>query len=469
MKQSDTEPQSADFRQTPVYQAAVTFLNERIDYERITKMPYSGKKLNLQRMLRLLDLLDNPHDQTPLIHIAGTKGKGSTSAFICAAVHAHGRTSGSYTSPHLVHVEERFHVNGQPCAPELLVHLVEQVRPAVTRLDALNAELRPTYFEIVTAMAFLFFVHHQVDLAAVEVGLGGRLDSTNVCTPLVSVITSISLDHTQQLGATTDLIAAEKAGIIKPDIPVVSGVVAPTPRDVIRRVALQRSAPLYERDRDFRYASYRPSPLDSLSQVSMERQVNGEWRNVAQDLSLGCRGEHQAANASVAYQALTLLPDAYRPDQAAIRTGFANAKANARTEVVCREPLVIVDTAHNAASAESLVATLNEFSVQGQRRLVIATTRGKDVLTMLRIWVPYFDTVICTRYQENPRGHSVDALVQMARQTKLETQANAEVLACQHPLEAWRLAQEISRPQDLVCIAGSFFLAAELRNRLLAS
>jgi len=459
------EPIPQDFRKTPEYQATSDFLLGRINYERVPKMPYSNRDMNLDRMRRLLELLGDPHTSLNIIHIAGTKGKGSTAGFISAALQAGGLRCGSYTSPHLQHIEERFRLNGQSCDPQTLVALVKEIEPAVQQLDQEHIEDPVTYFEIATALAFMFFVREKVDVVALEVGLGGRLDSTNVCQPLVSVITSISLDHTKQLGDTLALIAAEKAGIIKDKVPVVSGVVDEKPKMVIEKIAAQREAPMVRREVDFRCTNYRLHREKMQSAFDIEVRRDEEWKPSLSDLRIGCLGEHQAANASVAWAALNQLPQEIRPTEDAIRKGFATVQCDARIEIVAKDPWVVIDAAHNVASTEALVKTLSEIDCE-RRWLILGTTRGKDVPGMLEHLIPHFDHIVCTRYESNPRGHSVESLAEMIEQQtpKLPPTQRPEQVACYpKPLDAWQAVEQASKPTDLICIAGSFFLAAELR------
>ena len=468
MTQTEPDLKEDVYRKTAEYRDAEAFLVGRIDYERVTKMPYSRRKLNLRRMSRFLDLLDNPHDQIDIIHVAGTKGKGSTVAFLTAALKAQGLRCGSYTSPHLHQVEERFRLQGQPCRPQDFVKLIRQVRPVVEQLDAEGPDYQVTYFEIATALGFLYFVYEQADVAIVEVGLGGRLDSTNVCMPLVSVITSISLDHTKQLGSTAARIAAEKGGIIKPRVPVVSGVISPEPRDVIRNIAQHRNAKLVERDRDFRFSNYVAGSWDEPSSVTFEQFIDGDWQTAISEVQLGCHGQHQAANACVAWAALSLLSGKLRPHHVALRRGFESARCEGRIEVLGRNPLVIIDAAHNAASAKALAETLTESPTRGARWLILATTRGKDVRGILEHLLPQFDHVICTRYEKNPRSHAVDQLLTMVNEVVQACSLSIRVTRRDRPIEAWKFTQASARPDDCICITGSFFIAAELREILTA-
>ena len=240
------------------YDTAIQFLHGRINYEWTPASRSHSRSLNLDRMRALLELLGNPHERLSVIHVAGTKGKGSTATMISSVLTAAGYRAGLYTSPHLERLEERFVVDGQPATADELVELTSAVFPAIAALDGDThpsdpAATAPTFFEATTAMAFLHFLRRAVDIAVVEVGLGGRLDSTNVCRPLLSVITSISFDHTRQLGNDLASIAYEKAGIIKCGVPVVSGVVPSDPARVIEQVAEQRRCRIYRLGKEFSY------------------------------------------------------------------------------------------------------------------------------------------------------------------------------------------------------------------------
>ncbi len=444
------------------------FLLDRINYERAQSMPCSEEAFKLDRMRELLNRLGNPQQGMPIIHIAGTKGKGSTSAMLAAMLSAAGFRTGLFTSPHLTHIEERITLDAKPCAALELTALLEQIRPVVETMDRAAAEKKPseygpTYFEIITAAALLYFAQHRADMAVLEVGLGGRLDSTNVCTPVVSLITSISFDHMKQLGTTLAAIAAEKAGIIKPGVPVISGVTNDEPREVIRTIAEQKGCRLIEQGIDFDFA-YRPplhleqadaparidfrhlqrdtekmkekgeeaialemhiaSPRICHPERSEGSAVNAEEilryaqddKNTAYDnLAIGLLGRHQAANAAMALATIEQLRHlGWKIPEAAIRRGLAEVKWPARVEVVARRPAVVLDAAHNAASIGALVETLTEsFSVE-KRWLVFATTQEKDLRGMLSQLLVSFDHIIFTRYQNNPRGVPPEQLQTLA-------------------------------------------------------
>ncbi len=444
-------------------QAAVDFLHGRIDYERVLAVPYRTREFKLDRMRRLLSLVGNPQRGLNIVHVAGTKGKGSTAEFLSRVLMSAGFKVGLFTSPHLNRIEERLAVDGRPCTAEELVELVDRLRPAVAAMDrdaALELEKTgddgdggPTYFELATAMGLLHFADREVDLAVLEVGLGGRLDSTNVCAPIVAVITSISLDHTRQLGDTLGQIAREKAGIIKPGVPLISGVTAPQPRDVIGQVCREQNAPLVELGRDFDF------------QYHAEREPHGcrmdfHGRSCrCEGLRLGLLGRHQASNAAVALAVVEQLRrlDWKIPD-AATREGLAAARCPGRVEVLARRPLVVVDTAHNRASIEALMETLDESFAARRRLLIFATTQEKDIDGMFAAIRGRFDRVLFTRYQDNPRGVCPREL---CRRWAASGGRAADVY--EQPHAAWQTARGWASPHDMICVAGSFYIVSELR------
>ncbi|HEX5442692.1 MAG TPA: folylpolyglutamate synthase/dihydrofolate synthase family protein [Pirellulales bacterium] len=445
---------------TEAYQASLAFLLGRIDYERALNVPYGEGAFRLERMRRLLALLGDPHTGLPIVHVAGTKGKGSTSAMIAAALSAAGYRTGLYTSPHLERLEERFTVDGRLCGENEFVSLVDELRLAVAEMEqGSDPDHLPTYFELTTAAALLHFRRRQVDAAVVEVGMGGRLDSTNVCLPRVAVITSISFDHTKQLGNTLAAIAREKAGIIKPGVPVVSGVTAEEPAREIESISSFRGAELIRLGREFDFV-YRPptanaeclgGSIDYFCRVGRARERRG--------VELGLLGRHQGANAAVCLAVLDeLRRQGWSLPDAAVRRALAEVRWPARVEVVDRRPTVVLDAAHNVASVAALAETLRENFTARRRILVFATTQDKDAAGMLRLLLTDFDHVILTRYENNPRGLDAGELAALAARL-----TDAPVQRCASPAEAWRAVQALAEEDDLVCITGSFFIAAEMR------
>jgi len=448
---------------------ALAFLYGRIDYERTPPAGYSSRDFKLDRMQRLLARLGTPYENLPAVHVAGTKGKGSTAVMVGAILSRAGYRTGVFSSPHLDRVEERIAVDGQPCTPEELLGLVERVRPVVAAMDRESSPLGgPTYFEVITALAFEHFVRPTdsrsppVVAAVLEVGLGGRLDSTNVCRPRVAVITSISLDHTRQLGSTLESIAAEKAGIIKPGVPVVSGATAPEARAVIRRVCRERGCRLIELGVDFDFHYRPPRRLEAADQPA----TLDVWNLVPEpscgykDLSLRLAGRHQAANAAVAVAAVAeLRRQGWEIPESAVRGGLAEAACPVRIELLARRPAVVVDAAHNVASVEALLEVLGESFSAHRRLLIFATTREKDVPGMLSRLGRHFDEILFTRYLSNPRAVPPEELEAVAAELRLD-----RVRVCGDPATAWSTVLSTAGPDDLVCATGSFFLAAEIRS-----
>jgi dihydrofolate synthase/folylpolyglutamate synthase len=446
---------------------ALAFLLGRIDYERMPVVPYGEQAYRLARMRELLDRLGNPAADVPIVHVAGTKGKGSTSAAIAAVLTAAGFRTGLFTSPHLDCLEERIRLDGLQCTAEELVALVDRVRPSAEAMDAVltDAEGRPagpTYFELTTAMALLHFADCGANAAVLEVGMGGRLDSTNVCRPAVAVLTSISLDHTRQLGDTLTAIAREKAGIIKPGVPVVSGVIRDEPRRVIEQTCREQGCTLSQRGRDFQ-VDY--TPPRHLEESSGRGRADFRYFGPAQPheflgLELGLLGRHQADNAGVALAALAeLRRQGWIVPETAVRQGLAEVRSPARVEVIARHPLVIIDAAHNVASVAALVETLDESFSARPRTLVFATTREKDVEGMLRLLLPRFDRAILTRYLGNPRYVPPEELAAVARSL-----GDYRVQTLPHPAAVYEELVNGAAEQGLICVTGSFFIAAEMRT-----
>ena len=441
----------------------LAWLDGRQDYER-TPPRSPATAFGLGRMRRLLALLGNPHHGLRVVHVAGTKGKGSTVAMLATILEAAGQRTGRYISPHVHRVEERICLDGVPITAAELARACGLVRPAVERLDLAadrHGRRRPTWFEVMTAIAFVHFARAGADVVVLETGLGGRLDATNVCRPLVTVITSISLDHMKLLGRTVGLIAAEKAGIIKRRCPVVSGAAQPSARRVIADTARRRQARLYQAGRDFQ-AAYVPPAGGQIGPGRVRVEIPATAAGPTEILAdLGMPGRHQADNAALAVMAAVLLRGrGFDLPDAAIVRGLAAARLPARIETLQHHPLVIVDAAHNVASMESLLETLAApLDAHRPRVLVFAASRDKQVREMLAVARGRFDHVILTRYAINPRGTEIDRLAAAALAAGLPRPERAESAGA-----ALRRAKTLAGRRGMVVAAGSFFLAAEIRG-----
>ena len=442
------------------YEQALEYLYSFVDYSLKPSYRYSPEVFNLERVRALLRDMGNPQEQYKSIHVAGTKGKGSVSSMIASILQAAGYRVGLYTSPHLRRLTERIRVDKMEIAEEDLANGVDAIEPHVARIPDL------TTFEILTALAFRHFRIQNVECAVVEVGLGGRLDATNVLRPVTTVITSLSYDHTQILGERLSDIAREKAGIIKPGVPVISGVREDEPRRVIRQTCREQGCSLRELGVDFDF-DYRPPHEASVAGAAgridfHDRTPDGPY--ALRDVALGLLGRHQGANAAVALAAVRQLQGSgWEIPERSVRGGLAGLAWPARVELVARRPTIVVDAAHNVASAEALVQTLKESFSARRRFLVFAATQDKDVRGMLACLLKEFDDVILTQYLDSPRAMPAEEVAAVAREL-----SGCSYRVCAAPAEAWNEVRGRVGPDDLVCVTGSFFIAAQMRRQIRA-
>ena len=418
------------------YNSALDYLYSFVDYSLKHSSELAKADFNLDRMRALMAELGNPETKYPIIHVAGTKGKGSVSALCASTLEAAQYKVGLYTSPHLLDYTERIQINGQPVSHQVLVDLVEQVKPAVTKIPKL------TTFEITTALGFLYFAQQKVDAAVIEVGLGGRLDATNVVMPKVSIITSLSYDHMAVLGNTLTLIAGEKAGIIKPSVPVVSAPQKDEALEVLVRIAKERNAPFTLVGRDITY-----KPL-SHSLDGQTLQISGLR------LSIPLLGIHQIENAATAYAALKASGLKISDDQ--IRKGFAEVKWPARFEVARRDPPVIFDSAHNGDSFVRLCQALDDYFPNKPVYLIFGASEDKNIPGMFAEIKPRVKKMFVTR-ADHPRALEPEKIIELARQAKIPNEAAASVEA------AFAQALDLSEKDgSIVLSAGSMFVTAEV-------
>lgn len=426
-------------------------LLDLVDYER--RPAPTSDAFRLDGIRALLAALGNPHERVPVVHVAGTKGKGSTSAMIAAGLTACGFRTGLYTSPHISRVEERFRIDGRVPDEDRFAELVDRLEHAC-RLQPTP----PTYFETVTALAWMHFDTSEVDVAVLEVGIGGRLDCTNVCRPVATVITNVGLDHTRLLGETPAAIAVEKAGIVKPGIPCASGVLEPSAREVVRDICRDRGAPLWEWTSEVTAES---EPVDSFPPTfaARIRTPLREWPS----LRIPLAGRHQVGNAALAVAALDALAErGWAIDPATAADGIAGVRWPLRFETVHEDPRVIVDAAHNEPSTIALVEAL-AARPSGRLIGVFACARDKDHVAMLRRFVPACGELVLTRFVGNPRAVDPAELEEVAQRLD---DGDTRIHVADDPAAAWTLARERCEPSDIVCATGSFFLAAEIRGLL---
>ncbi len=433
------------------YKDALNYLERFANYEKTRTVAYTPGTFDLARMEALLARVGNPHRQYSIVHVAGTKGKGSVCAMLEAVLRAAGYRTGLYTSPHLHSFCERIQVNGQLIPRQAVVALANEMAAPAEAIAGL------TWFEMVTAMGLLYFAQQQVEIAIVEVGLGGRLDATNVVTPLVSVITSLSFDHTAWLGNTLAQIAAEKAGIIKPNVPAVS---APQPPDALRVIEQRCAAmnsPLVVVGRDWRFA---PGEISSEGQhflvipPGQSRFDHAALEHVPMFVRL--LGRHQVVNATVALATLAKL-ERLGLDIAPrhMRKGLATVTWPGRLEVLSHEPLVVCDGAHHGDSARQLVAALAEWFPNRHWTFIFGASSDKDFDAMFDALVPFARQIILTR-SHHPRAADPEKLAGLVQARGGRAQIAADVA------QALQVALQATDQPGIVA-TGSLFIAAETR------
>lgn len=403
-----------------------------------------GIKPGLERVRALLAALGNPQDSFKSIHVAGTNGKGSVCSMAASVLIDAGFRTGLYTSPHLVKFKERISVSGKNISEKGLIEAAREVKAASEKAGVSGTI---TFFEFTTAMAFSHFRKKKVEFAVVETGMGGRLDATNLAVPMVSVITNIALDHTAWLGSTIKKIAFEKAGIIKPGVPVVTGA-EKTALSVIKAAAKKASSPLFVMGRDF----HAEGECSSFSYSGIRGGLTG--------LKLALNGSHQVGNAAIALAAIEALrAQGVHITARAIRKGLKETCWPGRFEILSRRPLVVLDGAHNPDGAASLKNALSSLKKK-RLILVMGIMSDKDMDGILKELVPASDLVIATR-PKGERSATLPALIQAA------SRYGKPVIGVESVKEACKKALSLASPADCVCVTGSLFTVGEGREYLL--
>ncbi|WKZ41528.1 MAG: folylpolyglutamate synthase/dihydrofolate synthase family protein [Anaerolineales bacterium] len=420
------------------YNQALDYLYSFVDYSLKHSSELAKADFNLDRMFALMESLGEPQKKYPIIHVAGTKGKGSVSALCASALRAAGYKVGLYTSPHLEDYTERIRVNGEPISHEQLIELVEEIKPHVAKIPKL------TTFEITTALGFMAFAKFGVDAAVLEVGLGGRLDATNVVTPKVSVITSLSYDHMAVLGNTLALIAGEKAGIVKDGVPVVSAPQKDEALEVLLRVAKSKNCEFTLVGKDVPFEFVKASLDGQKLRIQNSRET----------FRIPLLGSHQIENAATAYTALKASGIAITDED--IQKGFSQVQWRARFEIARLDPPLIFDSAHNQDSFEKLFETLETYFPGKMVYLIFGASEDKNIPGMFAAMKPKIQKLIITR-ADHPRALSVEHVQGLAEQAGVESEAVVPVR------EALKRALELSSNDgSIVLSAGSMFVTAEV-------
>ncbi len=401
-----------------------------------------GIKFGLNCTENMLAKIGNPHERLRCIHVGGTNGKGSTSAMLSRILREHGYRVGLYTSPHLVRFTERFRINDEEVSEARMVRVFDEIARTLDHRE------EPTFFEMVTAMAFHYFAQEEVDWAIIEVGMGGRLDATNVITPQVSIITNISFDHQEFLGNTLGAIAREKAGIIKEGVPLVTGARQPLVQGIFKATCLRNKAPLFRLGADFR----------------VRRDADGSFRYQGlrhswAGLRVNLQGDHQITNAAPALAALETLENGnlISLDKASVEEGLLHAQWPGRFEILAENPTIVLDGAHNPQGAECLRCALKQAYPSRKIHLVLGIMHDKDIRGIFRRLLPIAESVIFTRPKYS-RSADAESLRRLARPYILKQYVVPD------PSSAIEQAKVLAAPDDVICITGSLYFAGEIKE-----
>ncbi len=436
------------------YQQALDYLFTRTDYEKQERLRYNITTFNLDRMQKLLSLLGNPHNKIHTVHIGGTKGKGSTATMLARMLEANGYKVGLYTSPHIVHLHERITINSTMISDSEMCGLLNRIYAPVEKMSKTD---QPTFFEIMTALAFMFFLDKEVDIAVIETGLGGRLDSTNVIKPKVVGITSLSIDHQNLLGNTIDSIAKEKAGIFKRGVPTVTVQQEPSAMRVLKSQATAVKAPL----------SVTGSDIDFSQRFETSREHGPHTRiclttptSKFEHLRVPLHGRHQAINCGLALAMLDKLKSAgYKIDNDKAAEGLYKVSLAGRMEMIWDDPRIMIDAAHNAASIQALIHAVGQNIPYDSMVVIFGCNSDKDVRGMLLKLQYGADKVVFTR-SNSPKAVSPEDLAEMYTEICGKMCQTAASLG-----QALQIAKSAVSKEDLICITGSFYLIGQAKIR----
>jgi len=436
------------------YKAAMEYLFARTDYEKQEHLRYNVTTFNLDRMEKLLSLVGNPHKKIPTVHIAGTKGKGSTATMLAKMLESNDYNVGLYTSPHVVDLHERIMVNSEMISKSEMFSLLNRVYAPVERIAKSDP---PTFFEIMTALAFMHFAAAKADIAVIETGLGGRLDSTNVIRPEVIGITSLSIDHQHQLGQTIGSIAEEKAGVFKRGVPIVTVQQEPEAMRVLRSHATALKAPLSVtgKDIDFSYRFETSREHGPHTRICLTTKTSK-----FEHLRVPLHGKHQAINCGLALAMLDKLKSSgYEIDNEKATAGLKNISLTGRMEMICNDPRILIDAAHNAASIQALIQAIGQNIPYDSMVIIFGCNNDKDVAGMLDKLQYGADKVIFTR-SNSAKAMSPEDLADMYTEMCGKMCQAATSLG-----EALQLARSAVGKEDLICITGSFYLIGQAKMR----
>ena len=419
--------------------------------EYISSVGRFGSNYGLKRTFRLLELLGSPHEKIKLIHVAGTNGKGSTTAMITKILRGLGYKVGMYTSPYLEEFEERIQINGENINKNTLVNLLEEVKIAIDKVIEEGYE-HPTEFEIITALMFLYFYNERVDYGVIEVGLGGRLDSTNVLTPKVSVIASISLDHMNILGDNLKDIAKEKAGIIKEGVPVILYPQKKEVEEVILKIAKEKNAKVYSVEKE-------NGKLIDIDYENLYQNVEVESYKNKYNIKLPLLGEHQILNLNVALNTIEVLceQEQIKFDKKIVEKSLEDVKWIGRLEVIGKKPTIVIDGAHNIDGIKALRKNIEKYFKYNKIYLLLGILADKQVKEMIEEIAPVAEKI----YALTPHSERAE----LSEDLKNEIlKYNSNTVAFESYEEAISKALKEAKEEDLILISGSLYMIGDMRK-----
>ncbi len=427
------------------YQEALDYIYSFVDYSLTKNLRYSPEKFNLSRMIRFLELIGNPQQDYATIHVAGTKGKGSICAMISSILSHNGYTTGFYSSPHMIDFNERIRIGDHLISHEKIAEYVDYLKPFINQVEQI------TTFEITTALAFKYFSDQKVDFAVIEVGLGGRFDATNVITPNVSVISTISFDHTEILGNTLSKIAFEKSGIIKKNVPVVVSRQKIPAIKMIQNIALERSSPLINAKESFRVVS-------GYKTLDYQEFIIHASLSSTGCIKLPLIGDHQLDNARTAFAVIEELRyQGVKISPAAVKEGFEQVEWPGRFEILQRNPLVIIDGAHNPDSFRNLAKTIKEYLTGRKVIFVLGVSEDKNIRTMLKTIKPVVDHLVITK-SAHPRAMDIEKIQELADVIGISS------VCVERVEDAKEKAESLTNENSVIIAAGSIFIAGAFRE-----